>query len=151
MDVLREQAALRTDHTIESKFANYYNVIHEYVNKILSNCEKQNRVAASFAASLIQDEISLMLAQAIGKVEYSDFNIHGEYATYYHQQQFPELMQFTTDGDLATLARQARRLGEKARAWMQEQSLSLNILETPEDLERFLEERDPVPSDKAVE
>jgi hypothetical protein len=48
------------------------------------------------------------------------------------------------EGDLNELAERVRRLDIAIRAWLTTRGIDLGILESQEDLRRFLEARDPV-------
>jgi hypothetical protein len=146
--VSRTRALLRqaqeettTQNTVADFFTDYYPEIHDKVNKLLVRCENENVVGASWAATFLQDEVSLFMEQAVKGVSYSDFNLYSEYATHYRQLGFPELMHHTANGDTTLLAEQAERLDQAIREWLHSESINLNILETLADLDGFMAAR----------
>jgi len=107
-------------------------------------CARKDVIAAGFAAFHLQEEI----CQCMNKVENgfygTDFNLLGEYTGAYEKAGFPDLLESASRGDLEELARQVRRLDEKAIEWLRSHSIELNILDGEEELHRFLNQRDPV-------
>jgi hypothetical protein len=73
----------------------------------------------------------------------TDFNLLGEYIGAYEQAGLPDLLESASQGDLVELARQVRRLDERAREWFKSRSIELNILGSKEELREFLNRRDP--------
>jgi len=74
----------------------------------------------------------------------TDFNLLGEYIGGYEEAGFPDLLESASQGDLVELARQVQRLDERVQKWFESHSIELNILESEEELRRFLNQRDPV-------
>lgn len=125
-------------------FRDFYFFIFEYTNKVLSACERGDALAANAAAFLLQYELCNMMNQVEKGCWSSDVQLLGEYSGPYEKADLPDLLELAASGDLEGLARQARRLDEKAREWLQSHSISLNILASEEELRRFLDEQDPV-------
>ncbi len=142
--LLAAQASLATPEDAHQVFKDFYFFVFEYVNKVLSACDRKDVVKARFAAFQLQEEI----CQCINKVKNgfygADFNLFGEYSTAYLEAGFPDLLGPASRGDLVALAGQVRRLDEYAREWLEDHSVALNVLGSQEELRRFLEHRDPV-------
>jgi hypothetical protein len=124
-------------------FRDFYFFVFEYTNKIVAACERGDAMAANAAAFLLQYEMGAMMNQVEKGCLPSDVQLLGEYSAPYGRAGFPDLLALAARGDLEGLARQARRLDEKARDWLQSHSIPLNILSSEEELRRFLTERDP--------
>jgi hypothetical protein len=141
--LLEAQASVATPADARDVFKDFYFFIFEYVNKVLSACERKDAIAARFAAFQLQEEI----CQCMNKVENgfygTDFNRLGEYSGAYQKAGWPDLIESASQGNLVELARQARRLDEQAREWFNSRSIELNILDSKEELRQFLNRRDP--------
>ena len=142
--LLAAQASISEPVDARNVFKDFYFYIFEYKNKVLSACERKDVIAAGFAAFHLQEEI----CQCMNKVEDgfygTDFNLLGEYTKAYEKAGFPDLLESASRGDLEELAKRVRRLDEKAIEWFRSHSIELNILESEEELHRFLNQRDPV-------
>mgnify|MGYP001138200626 CR=1 FL=1 len=142
--LLAAQASISEPVDARDVFKDFYFFVFEYKNKVLSACERKNVLTAGLAAFQLQEEI----CQLMNKVENgfcgADFNLLGEYTEAYKKAGFPDLLESASQGDLVELARQARRLDEKAIEWFRSHSIELNILESEEELHWFLNQRDPV-------
>jgi hypothetical protein len=88
------------------------------------------------------------ICQLMNKVENgfypNDFNLLGEYLGGYQKAGFPDLLEPAARGDFETLAQRVQELDETVQEWFAKHSIALNILETEDDLRRFLNQRDPV-------
>jgi len=142
--LLAAQASISEPVDARDVFKDFYFYIFEYKNKVLSACARKDVIAAGFAAFHLQEEI----CQCMNKVENgfygTDFNLLGEYTGAYEKAGFPDLLESASRGDLEELARQVRRLDEKAIEWLRSHSIAFNILDGEEELHRFLNQRDPV-------
>lgn len=125
-------------------FKDFYFFVFEYTNKILAACEQGDEMKARFAAFQMQEEI----AQFMNKVDRGfyprPFNLLGEYIGGYEKAGLPDLLKPAVKGDLERLAQQTRRLDARMRAWLTEHNIDLGILDSQDDLRRFLKARDPV-------
>lgn len=130
------------DH--ESDFKDFYPHIFEYKNKVLSACRQGEEIAAGYAAYQLQD----LFVRLLSKSEYgyfgSESNLPSEYGAAYDEAGFPNLLPAAADADLDTLARQAAELDVLAQDWLLRHGVGLNILESEDELRRFLSQRDPV-------
>ena len=141
--LLAAQVSISEPIEAQDVFKDFYFFVFEYTNKVLSACERGDVIAAGYAAFQLQEEI----CQCMNKVENgfygADFNLLGEYIAGYEKAGFPDLLEPASQGDLVELARQVRRLDERGQEWFESHSIELNILESEEELRRFLNQRDP--------
>jgi hypothetical protein len=101
-------------------------------------------IAAGYAAFLLQEEICQLMNKVENGFYGTDFNLLGEYSGGYEKADFPDLLEPASQGDLVELVRQVRRLDQKVREWFESHSIELNVLDSEEELRRFLNHRDPV-------
>ena len=141
--LLHEQASLGRPVEVQLAFKDFYFFIVEYVNKVLSACERRDTLAASYAAFMLQEEISRLLDRVERGFEGTDFNLLGEYGKSYASAGLPDLLEPACKGDLAELARRAQSLQHMAGEWLRGHSVDLGIMHGEDDLRRFLAERDP--------
>jgi hypothetical protein len=138
------QVSVSTPGDAQDVFKDFYFFVFEYVNKVVAACERGDVMAARFAAFQLQEEI----CQLMNKVEHgfygTDFNLLGEYVGAYEKAGWPDLLEPASQGDVVELARQARRLDERAREWLEGRCIELNVLGSKEELGRFLDGRDCV-------
>ncbi|MFP4346542.1 MAG: nucleotidyltransferase domain-containing protein [Anaerolineales bacterium] len=136
--LLEVQASVAQPKQPGAVFADFYPFVFEYVQKVLSACERGKLRAARSAAFQLQEELS----QAMNEVERgfygAEFNLLGEVDRGYREAGFPDLFEPALRGDLDALARQVRRLDERVRAWLEAHGVALNVLESREALRRFL-------------
>jgi len=142
--LLAAQASLSEPVDARDVFKDFYFFVFEYKNKVLSACERKDVLTAGFAAFHLQEEICQLMNKVENGFYGADFNLLGEYTGAYKKAGFPDLLESASQGDLVELARQVRRLDEKAIEWFRSHSIELNILESEEELHRFLNQRDPV-------
>jgi hypothetical protein len=124
-------------------FKDCYFFVCEYVGKIVSACEREQRVAAGSAALQLQRELCQQMNKVVNGFYGSDFNLLGEYMDSYRDAGFPDLLSPASRGDLTELAARARQLDEKVRVWLERHRVDLNLLADEDDLQRFLDRRDP--------
>jgi hypothetical protein len=141
--LLAAQASISQTSDARDVFADFYFYIHEYKNKVLSACEREDVVAAGVAAFHMQEQICQLMNKVENGFYGTDFNLLGEYMGAYEKAGFPDLLEPASRGDLEALAGQVQRLDEVAREWFESHSIELNILESEEELRRFLDHRDP--------
>lgn len=142
-DILRTaQASIAEPAAAQEVFKDFYFFVVEYKHKILSACQRADVIAAGYAAFYLQEELCQLLNKVENGFYSTDLNLLGEYAGGYERAGFPDLLEPASRGDLETLARRVRRLDEKVQEWLESQSIELNILDSEEDLRRFLEHRD---------
>ena len=128
----------------ESELKYFYYYIFEYKNKVLSACRRGDAIAAGYAAYQLQDLFSRLLNQAEYGLFGTDINVLSNCNDAYQDAGFPDLLSAAAEGDLKALARQAVELDSLAKEWLTHQKIDLNILQSKEDLLRFLRERDPI-------
>lgn len=138
------QASISETAHAQDVFKDFYYYVFEYKNKVLSACERRDVMAASSAAFHLQELICQLLNKIDSGFYGADFNLLGEYIGGYEKAGFPDLLEPATQGDFEALARRAQELDEKAKEWFKIHSIALNILESEEELRRFLNQRDPV-------
>jgi hypothetical protein len=141
--LLAAQASLSETCDAKHVFTDFYYFIFEYVGKIVSACERSDRIAAGFAAFHLQEELCHLMNKVEQGYYGADFNLLGEYTAGYEKAGFPDLLQAASRGDLAALENQVRQLDEKARVWFTRHGVELNILADQDHLRRFLGQRDP--------
>lgn len=142
-EILRRlQASLAEPWEAKAVFVEFYFDVHEYKAKVLSACNRGDRLTASAAAFALQK----LLCELMNKVDRgffgTEFNLLGEYLDGYLKAGFPDLTMLAAQGDLPALARQVQLLDEKARAWFTSQSVELNILKNEAELLELLKQKD---------
>lgn len=144
-EILRTaQASISEPDDAQDVFKDFYFFVFEYKNKVLAACERRDVIAAGYAAFLLQEEICQLMNKVENGFYGTDFNLLGEYSGGYEKADFPDLLESASQGDLVELARQVRQLDQKVREWFESHSIELNILDSEEELRRFLNHRDPV-------
>jgi hypothetical protein len=141
--LLAAQASLAEPVDAKEAFVDFYFDVHEYKAKVLSACERGDRLTASAAAFALQRLICAIMNKVDKGFFGTDFNLLGEYFDGYQKAGFPDLTMFAAQGDLPALARQVQLLDEKAREWFTSRSVELNILESEAALLQLLNRRDP--------
>ncbi len=141
--LLEAQASVAEPAAAKEAFVDFYFDVHEYKTKVLSACERGDRIAASAAACALQELICKLMNKVDKGFYGTDFNLLGEYLDGYQKAGFPDLTMFVAQGDLPALARQVQHLDEKAREWLTSRSVELNILESEAALRQLLNRRDP--------
>jgi len=142
--LLAAQASISEPVDARNVFKGFYSFVFEYRNKGLSACGRKDVLTAGFAAFQLQEEICQFMNKVENGFYGADFNLLGEYTEAYEKAGFPDLLESASQGDLGELARQVRRLDEKAIEWFRSHSIELSILESEEELHWFLNQRDPV-------
>ena len=130
--------------TVQEEFRDFYFFIHEYAHKVLSACARHAAPAADFAALQLQDEICQLLYKVERGVPVTEIQLFGEYTAPYHDAGFPDLIEPASRGDLDELARRVQQLQVAATAWLQQHGVERGILDSEQELRRFLAEKDPV-------
>ena len=120
----------------------YYYVI-EYKHKVLSACQRQDVLAAGSAAFQLQELICCLMNKVEQGFYGADFNLLGEYVGGYEKAGLPDLLTPASQGNLEELAEQTRLLDEKVREWFESHSIKLGILQSEDELRRFLQHIDP--------
>ncbi|MCD4737973.1 MAG: nucleotidyltransferase domain-containing protein [Anaerolineae bacterium] len=142
--LLTAQSEIAKPLPASAVFKDSYFFVLEYKNKVLKACERENTLAAEFAAFRLQEELCQMLSKVERGSYGTDFNLLGEYTAAYEKAGFPDLLASASQGDLAELAQQVQRLDAQICAWFAGQAIDLNILASEEELRCFLNRRDPV-------
>jgi hypothetical protein len=141
--LLAAQLSVAEPVSAQNVFAGFYYYVLEYKQKVLSACVRGDAVAAGISAAYMQEQI----CQLMNKVDQGffgrDFNLLGEYLAGYEEAGFPDLLEPAFRADLAELADRVRRLDEEMRSWLERHAIDLNILDSEEDLRRFLASRAP--------
>ena len=120
------QPAHAADSTASNPFHNAYPEINDQIQKVLSACEQQHGVAASFAAWCVQHEVSLMLAEFGGTAGlHPDVNFISEYSAPYRSIGLPNLIG-DSFSDMHTVAEHAALFDSRLRRWLCEQSVGLD-------------------------
>ena len=138
------QASISETAAAQDVFKDFYYYVFEYKNKVLSACERRDAMAADSAAFHLQELICQLMNKIDSGFYGEDFNLLGEYIGGYEKAGFPDLLEPATQGDFEELARRAQQLDEKVKEWFKAHSIALNVLESEEELRRFLNQRDPV-------
>ena len=141
--LLTAQSELYQPCDPKDAFRDFYFFIFEYVNKVLSACNRGDAIAAEAAAFSLQEEICQLMNRVEKGFCGTDFNLLGEYSHAYHKAGFPDLLQPASTGNLTELAHRVRLLDEKVKQWLQSNSVDLGILNDEDHLRRFLDQRDP--------
>jgi hypothetical protein len=129
--------------SVQEVFEDSYFYYFEYKNKVLSACERGDIVAALYAACYLQQDLTMFTYKAASGVEPTDFDLLGEYSEPYVEAGFPDLLGPASRGDLVELARRVCEFDDQVRQWFERHAILLNILESEEELIKFLERRDP--------
>jgi hypothetical protein len=140
--LLAEQKNVSPRHTLQDVFSDYYPVVLEYVNKILSACEKRNLLAAGQSAAIIQRELASMLAQACEGAPAGDADIYGDYRATLDRLQFPDLLMAVDSGDFARIAGQARLLDERMKGFLAQNGIAMNCFSSEAELRAFFARND---------
>ena len=122
----------------------------EYRTKVLSACQRENRAAAAFAALMLQEEMCGFINEAEKGYWCNAFNILGDYIDGYKRAGFPDLTEPAAAGDLELLAERVVDLDLKLQTWFARHGIALGVLDSDEELVRFLDLRDPVGMDHPV-
>jgi hypothetical protein len=133
----RIQSTIPSDTTHRKQFRQCYPEIRDDLGKLLSACERRDRVAASAQAWLLQSEVTLMLSQATEGLAHGDFNLYCEFGLPYRELGLPDLVQFARQ-DLEALAEQSRLFDSKLRNFLEDQSVDLCEFDTSDELRDFL-------------
>ncbi|MBN1486229.1 MAG: hypothetical protein JW981_01230, partial [Anaerolineae bacterium] len=139
--LLNEQHTIKCSNTVDEIFGGFYAGIKEYVNKILSACEKRNMVAVSYDAAYLQSDMASMLVHAETGVQYTDFNIVSEYRRHFDQLQFPDLSEVIAKGDFDAIKEQIQLFDERSQEYFACNSVDMNVIESMESLKAFIERK----------
>jgi hypothetical protein len=135
--LLRIQGTILPEATYSEVFRQSYPEIKDALRKLLTACQRGERVAAGAEAWLVQSEVALMLSGTTEGMAHGDFNLYSEFGSLYREIGFPDLMRFTS-GDLEALAEQVRLFDEQLRRFLQDQSVDLCEFDSLEGLREFL-------------
>jgi hypothetical protein len=100
--------------------------------------------AADYAALQLQDEICQIMYKVDRGVTVTEVHLLGEYTVPYFDAGFPDLVEPASRGDLEELAQRVQQLQVTANAWFEQHTIERGILNSEQDLRRFLAEKDPV-------
>jgi hypothetical protein len=138
--IISEQKSMSIEANHNDVMRDFYNVIHEFANKIISRCDKGDLLSATIVASTIQEEIAGALSGNTGLMLDTTFNFYGEYGGSYTQL-FPDLLDAVKTGDLRELRMRAVELKEKVQDWMSLHNISTNVVGSLDELTEFLHNR----------
>ncbi len=133
-----EQQENKNSSNLHEVFGGYYAAIYDYVGKIISACEQQNLIKASYWASLMQNEVALMLAQVNGHTGLSEVNFYSEYGTYLISLGWPNMVQAIEIKNFEYIAEQAREFAHKVKDYLVAHSVPLHVYGTLEDAQSYL-------------
>ena len=136
--LLEVQASLAEPASPDEVFDGIYAFVWEYRTKILTACDRGDRIAASAAAFQLEEEVAAMMYRVVGGVYPTQIHLPGEVTAAYTSAGFPDLRTPASRGDLPVLAQQTKALESKLRAWMIARKIPLDILSSEHQLEEFL-------------
>jgi hypothetical protein len=137
--LIEAQASLAAPLSVNDVFDSFYYYVFEYKNKVLAACERGDSVAAASAAYHMQEQIAQLMNQMHSGNFPTEMNLLGEYVGGYFEAGFPDLYAPASQGDLKALALQVQRLDAGVRDWLGEHSVDLNVFDTEEQLQKFLD------------
>lgn len=138
------QCECQTVSALQEVFEGYYPAIQEYVGKILSACEQQNLIKASYWSMKMQSEVALMLAQSFRNKSLSAMNIYNEYGGYLASLDWPDLGQALESRDFGYITEQALSFAQQVKEYLTANAVSLNIFESLEEAQAFILTGNPV-------
>ena len=136
--LLEQQSAAKQPFEVQQVFAGYYPGIKEYLNKIVSACERHDLVAATAAAVQIQKDVGMMIAQCETGIAYSEFNAFGEYRAAVDRLGFPDLAACAASGDFSRLIELTDEFDRRSRDYLTAHGVALNDTQTLEELRALL-------------
>jgi len=120
------QPADSAQSAASNQFHNAYPEINDQIRKVVSACQQQHGVAASFEAWCVQHEVSLMMAEAVGTAGFHPgVNFISEYLAPYRSIGLPDLIG-DSFSDMHTVADHAALFDSRLRRWLCEQSVGLD-------------------------
>lgn len=131
------QNTLPARATVGQAFQRAYPEIKDMIGKLLSACERGDRVAASIGTYHLQLDVTRMLSSTSCGPGDTDFNLYGEMASRYRDLGLPDLMKFSS-GSLQELADQAMILDDRLRCWLRKHSVDLCEFGTVDELRNSL-------------
>ena len=136
--LMTAQLAVAQPEPASGVLRGYYMAIKEYVNKLLSDCDKRNLVSAAFVATKVQVELAGMLSSIRNGVETTDLHQYAEYSTVLQQAGFPDLTNAISAGDFEGIHRQALEFDAQARLLFAQNDVSLNEFNDEPALREYL-------------
>jgi hypothetical protein len=136
--VLRDREdLLPAEGTIREAFGEAYPEMKDMIRKLLSACDKGDRITASLEAYHLQSDVTMILSQTRKRPSWGDFALFTEAASAYREAGLPDLMMLSS-GPLDRLADGARLFDERLRTWLRKHSADLCEFRTVEELKRSL-------------
>jgi len=123
--------------TIREAFGEAYPEMKDMIRKLLSACDKGDRVTAGLEAYHLQSDVTKILSQTRDRPSWGDFALYTEAASAYREAGLPDLMMLSS-GPLDRLADGARLFDERLRTWLRKHSADLCEFRTIEELKRSL-------------
>jgi hypothetical protein len=117
--------------------------VAEYRQKVASACEGGDKMATSYAAAQLQEELGALMFRLAQGFYPAESDLLGECLAPYREAGFPDLLEPAAQGNLAELARRVDELDAAVRDWLEDRGVALNVLEDVGELRRFLEGRHP--------
>lgn len=136
--LLAAQRIVATPAAAGETLRDYYMAIKEYVNKILSACDKGNLVSAAFVATKMQVELAGMLSRIRNGIEATEAHRFAEIRAAYTDAGFPDLSNAISAGDLEAIRQLALDFDDKARALFAQHGVSLNDFHDAPALQTYL-------------
>lgn len=116
----------------------YYAALKEYVNKLLSACDKCNLVAAAFVATKMQVEMAGLLSRICDGIEPTDMHHYNEVSATMRDAGFPDFTAAVSAGDFAEIRRLALTFDTQTRALFAQHEVALNAFDDEPALRAYL-------------
>ncbi|MCW4011960.1 MAG: hypothetical protein NWF07_03105, partial [Candidatus Bathyarchaeota archaeon] len=121
---------------LRKHLTDYYPGIKEYVNKIKTAEEKEDRVKATIAAYTIQAELTHMICQGETGTSHSGFNTPSETNQEYIKHKIPDLLV-----EPSKLSEQAEKLDQATKNLLIKQEINLNIIKNLTEFTKIMKEK----------
>jgi hypothetical protein len=138
--LLAEHGAMRHEVSATEAFRDFYPSIKEFVNKVLSACDRRDLLAASYAAARIQGDVAQMLDNARTGIDINNTYLFSEYRFGADALALPDLSQVAATGDMNALASAARQFDGAMREYLQRNGAALNDVASLDELTAFINE-----------
>lgn len=122
MDEQRRQAQPEPANAV---LRDYYAAVKEYVNKLLSDCEKRNLVSAAFVATKMQVEMAGLLMRMGDGIVPTDLHRYGEISMALRDAGFPDLTAAINASDFGAIRQGALDFDTQTRRLFAQHQVSL--------------------------
>ena len=136
--ILAQTHTIKADAPVADVFDGFYAAIQEYVNKILTACERQNWINASVVSAQMQKDVAFVLAYAVDGIPFSEFNVFGEYRAALDRFGFPDLTPGVEARDGEQLAALAREFRAVFQSFLAQHNVALQSADTLDALKRLI-------------